>query len=1027
MNAPSTLPHGNIQLLGKAALTKWTAPAPVTKRLSLATDGSIQKSSTAASLYEGDIARLEVTPKQFVATLKSVGFNDCLSYGIPGNPDAVAVTTLSKFIEAGKPKHLMPRTAEAMTWSDGTGILMIDYDPDGVPLIPNELLSALYICCPPLEHAAHVWAASTSSCIFDDKGKELRGTGGQRVYPFVADASDIERAGAVLAKRAWLKGYGHIKVSKSGQLLVRGLIDTAVFQTNRIDYCAPAICEPPLVQKKPSPKLYGNAKLALDTRVALPDLTPEEEAEYERLVCLAKAAKQSEAEAIRSVYIQERAADLVSRGVSKEDALKTVVRSLENKVLGPDFILTTEDGAQVTVGQLLQNRRLWDGHRFADPLEPDYHDDQRIARAYLQGPGRPRIYSFAHGGCSYELTEKTVTIQQISGNRHAYLCAIAEELQRRGEIYQRAGRMVIIRDDGNFDVQSDVSILTLFDRCFRFESWNEKKKGWQPSDPALQLAKQFLGSFVQSFPVVKAVITAPILDPVSNSVLATNGYDATTGLYTILPYDVEPIQDQLDLDDVVNAIATLWEPVAQFPFVDSIDQTVMFTAMLTAVERPVLPTAPAFAFDAPVQGSGKSLLCKVLAELSGVAPVMSPHPGAENESEMRKSLFAKLLGGSRVIVFDNVIGDVDSGVLAAVLTSSTFGDRVLQTSTSPVVPTNVLILLSGNNITLKGDLPRRVLKCRIDPKVETPHQRSFRFDPAQMTRKNRQRMVAAAMTLMVAYRQRGDGVHHGNGRMASFEDWDDLIRQTVCWLANLQQQGAVPTGVTGGGIAVPVLTDPFEAIAEATSEDPEVMQLGYLLEAWAAVIGSGHTASTMVTVKDLIKLHASNRATTAAASASGMLLSEILEDIAGMPRTFELNSRKLGNYLATHVDRWANGRALKKGGSYQGSTLWFVEERNPVANPAPVTTVVTAQPTTRGTRSTKKRTQGAQAHMPTRTPGPARASGGFGGFRGSISKISKGENENDETSVGIRKKRPTKPTKPTARKRPGTDGVASGA
>ena len=940
MNTSSQHPQSTVQLSGKAALTKWTAVTPVTKRLSLAADGSFQKTSTAASLYKGDITQLEVTPKQFLTTLKDVGVNDCLSYGVPVNLEATAVTTRSEFIAAGKPKHLMPRTAEAMRWSDGPGILMVDYDPDGAPLTPEELRSALYCCCPAIEQAAHVWAASASSCIYDSKGKEIRGIQGQRVYVFVADASDIERAGAVLAKRAWLKSYGHIKVSKSGQLLVRGLVDTAVFQTNRIDYCAPAICEPPLVQKKQAPKLFGNSKNVLDTRVALPDLTKDEVAQYERLVNFAKAAMSEEAKAVRSAYIQERAAELESLGVSKEDALKAVIRSVEDRVLGPEFLLTTENGETVTVGHLLQDPHRWNGYRFADPLEPDYHNDPRIARAFLLGPGRPRIYSFAHGGCNYELTEKMVNIRLEGGGRYPYMCTIAGELCSRGEIYQRATRMVSIQEDGSFQVHSDMSLLTMFDRCFRFESWNEKKKEWKACDPSQQLAKQFLGSFAKDFHEVKGVITAPIMDPNSKNVLIESGFDASTGLYAVFSEDVEAVKDQPDLDDVVNAIAMLWEPVSQFPFVEPIDQTIMLTAMLTAVERPMLATAPAFAFDAPVQGSGKTLLCKVLAELCGVAPVMSPHPGAENESEMRKSLFSKLLGGSRVIVFDNVIGDVDSGVLASVLTSSTFADRVLQTSTSPMVSTNVLFLLSGNNMTMKGDLTRRVLKCRIDPKVETPHQRSFKFDPARMTRHNRQRMVAAALTLMRAYVQIGEGKPQGQGRMASFEDWDDLIRQTICWLGSLQVQGVIPTGITASGKALPILVDPFESVSDALSEDPDILLLGRLLEAWAGTIGPGPSSATKVTVKDLVKGYSGYRSTN-------MQMTEALEDIAGIPRIGELNSRKLGKYLAAHVDRMVHGRALRKGGTHQGSVEWYVEDQNPPNIPAPKTLTNQAKPVKR--------------------------------------------------------------------------------
>lgn len=88
---------------------------------------------------------------------------------------------------------------------------------------------------------------------------------------FAADATDIPRAAAVLAKRTWLKGHGYIKVSKSGQLLERCVLDTAVFQTNRIDYRKPA--KKTLETEEAQTQHFGNARLLLDTKVALPELT----------------------------------------------------------------------------------------------------------------------------------------------------------------------------------------------------------------------------------------------------------------------------------------------------------------------------------------------------------------------------------------------------------------------------------------------------------------------------------------------------------------------------------------------------------------------------------------------------------------------------------------------------------------------------------------------------------------------------------------------------------------------------------
>jgi hypothetical protein len=78
------------------------------------------------------------------------------------------------------------------------------------------------------------------------------------------------------------------------------------------------------------------------------------------------------------------------------------------------------------------------------------------------------------------------------------------------------------------------------------------------------------------------------------------------------------------------------------------------------------------------------------------------------------------------------------------------------------------VLLSGDNLTLKGDLPRRFLKCRIDPHIENPHQRHFDFDPIEVVTSYRQHLVDAALTILKAAFNRGGDPRLGKGRMASF-------------------------------------------------------------------------------------------------------------------------------------------------------------------------------------------------------------------------------------------------------------------
>jgi hypothetical protein len=311
-------------------LTLWTASTPVTKTLSLGEDGTLIRTATVTGLSDATVEVVSMSPAEFAERLNQVKPTECFSYGVPKNKKVRRLVTKDRYAQAADKSALMARTNEQMTWPDGPGLMMLDYDPHGTAMRRDELLSVLYSLCPDMQKAAHIWAASASSCIFDsDTGAEIRGINGQRVYVAVADASDIPRAGKVLAEKAWLAGHGRIEASKSGQALKRTLIDTAVFQPTRIDFVAPAVCVLPLQQRKPPAELLGHGEFALDTKKALPDLSDADQRHYEQLVKQAIAAAATELAQARSKYVAERVADLIERGITEPQASETIRRALD--------------------------------------------------------------------------------------------------------------------------------------------------------------------------------------------------------------------------------------------------------------------------------------------------------------------------------------------------------------------------------------------------------------------------------------------------------------------------------------------------------------------------------------------------------------------------------------------------------------------------------------------------------------------------------------------------------------------------
>lgn len=150
------------------------------------------------------------------------------------------------------------------------------------------------------------------------------------------------------------------------------------------------------------------------------------------------------------------------------------------------------------------------------------------------------------------------------------------------------------------------------------------------------------------------------------------------------------------MEQARSALNTVWAAFKDFPFKDGMAKAALLASLLTAAVRQVLPTAPAFAFDAPVQGSGKTLLAQCVGALAeGKAPTVWPHTAGGNDEEIRKRLFTALRTGSRSLIWDNVVGTFDSAAMAALITSPTMTDRILGRNDAGTVPNRAVILFIG--------------------------------------------------------------------------------------------------------------------------------------------------------------------------------------------------------------------------------------------------------------------------------------------------------------------------------------------
>lgn len=194
---------------------------------------------------------------------------------------------------------------------------------------------------------------------------------------------------------------------------------------------------------------------------------------------------------------------------------------------------------------------------------------------------------------------------------------------------------------------------------------------------------------------------------------------------------------------------------------------------------------PALLVTKPKAGSGATKLMESAQILLLGATSTRPSIPKEEE-ERRKQITAALLSGAAFLPFDNVRGAVDSQVLATLLTSTTWTDRILGRSSERSLPNLASTSITGNNPKFSDELVRRLSLCRIDPGVPDPENRQdFRHpDLEEWVSENRGKLMWALCTLAAHWvaggREKADGPalqsfvpwYHTVGGILKAAGWD---------------------------------------------------------------------------------------------------------------------------------------------------------------------------------------------------------------------------------------------------------------
>ena len=312
-----------------------------------------------------------------------------------------------------------------------------------------------------------------------------------------------------------------------------------------------------------------------------------------------------------------------------------------------------------------------------------------------------------------------------------------------------------------------------------------------------------------------AVSSTPLVTP-SGRIVEGEGYHPE--LQLLVDYggrSFRPVPESPTEDDVRAALAACMAPMDGYRFADGASRTVALSGVLTALSRPLLPSAPIHGVSAERAGSGKTKLAQVwsVPPSGTTAAVMAP---PERSEEFTKRIETALLEGDRSLLIDNCTRELGGVTLDALMTSPSMKCRILGQSEQPEVPTNIFVSATGNHFQLRGDTVRRGVVATILSDEEPWNQR-FDFDPVNKALQTREEMVWGALVIMRAYHVAG---RPGAGSHGSFEAWDRTCGSAAWWAL----------GSKAGDRAT-------DTIAGQVEGDPERDDRLAVAEAWAEVFG----------------------------------------------------------------------------------------------------------------------------------------------------------------------------------------------
>jgi hypothetical protein len=375
-----------------------------------------------------------------------------------------------------------------------------------------------------------------------------------------------------------------------------------------------------------------------------------------------------------------------------------------------------------------------------------------------------------------------IHLKSVPAKSATWLCQVLGHQQL---VFERHGRLVHLegRKGSRESIPTDAESLQLITGTnISYGTYNPKRNGLlEHIGLPTHVAKMAIKAAYENDATLNHLVHHPSI--VNGMLLQNNGYYRHPGVYIDSDLDYDSFNwEHLSEDHAMSALATLKDILQDFPFQNEVDKTVAIAAIMTPLLMTQIDDAvPMILIEAHTPGTGKSLLADVIACISlGRRAERTVQTDGE---ETRKKLTSHFMAGTPILLIDNVSKQVGGSAMDAALTSNTWSDRLLGANTMLTCKVRTMMMVTGNNMRIKGDLARRVIRCRLDTSVENPEERKgFKYgNLIKHVLENRAKLVHAALTITLAYLQ-SKPIVNNVPNFGSFEAWSKVVREPLLWL-----------------------------------------------------------------------------------------------------------------------------------------------------------------------------------------------------------------------------------------------------